>query len=171
MNRQQATGFIETFGYLPAVEAADVCLKTAHVSLVGIKNVGAGLVTIIIRGDVGAAKAAIEAGTLAADKVGTVVSSHVIARPVDELDSMLADIAPKHAETVPADISKSSDDTVSAPTLEELQGYRAVELRNMARQLQGFDMSKQQIKFARKKELIQAIIAYYERVKTIGTSR
>ena len=86
MNRQQAAGFIETFGYLPAVEAADVCLKTAHVSLAGIKNAGGGLVTIIIRGDVGATKAAIEAGTLAADRVGTVISTHVIARPVDELD-------------------------------------------------------------------------------------
>jgi len=81
---QEALGFIETRGFIPAVEAADAMVKAAHVELVGKAQVGSGLVTIIVRGDVGAVKAATDAGAAAAEKVGELVAVHVIPRPNEE---------------------------------------------------------------------------------------
>jgi len=87
----QALGLIETHGLLPAIECADVMLKTAQVELVGKTLVGGGLVTITVTGDVGAVKAAVEAGATAVEKIGhlSLISRHVIPRPHPELESML----------------------------------------------------------------------------------
>ncbi len=76
-----ALGMIETNGLTAAIQAADTMLKSAEVSLVGKEQIGAGLVTMFVQGDVGAAKAAVEAGQEAAARIGEVVSSHVIPRP------------------------------------------------------------------------------------------
>lgn len=90
--RTGALGLIETKGLVGAIEAADAMVKAANVRLVGKEQIGGGLVTIIVRGDVGAVKAATDAGAVAAGKVGEVVSVHVIPRPHDELDDLLGDI-------------------------------------------------------------------------------
>jgi ethanolamine utilization protein EutM len=82
-------GLIETRGLVPAIEAADAMVKAANVELVGKVQVGAGLITVIVRGDVGAVKAATDAGAMAAERVGEVVSVHVIPRPHGELASLL----------------------------------------------------------------------------------
>lgn len=76
-----ALGMIETNGLTPAIQAADAMLKSADVSLVGQEKIGAGLVTVFVQGDVGAVKAAVEAGQTAAMRIGEVVSAHVIPRP------------------------------------------------------------------------------------------
>ena len=76
-----ALGMIETYGYTSNIQAADAMLKAAEVTLVGQERIGAGLVTVFVQGDVGAVKAAVEAGTESASRIGEVVSSHVIARP------------------------------------------------------------------------------------------
>ncbi len=81
---QEALGFVETRGFIPAVEAADAMVKAAHVEMVGKVQVGSGLVTVIVKGDVGAVKAATDAGAAAAEKVGELVSVHVIPRPHDD---------------------------------------------------------------------------------------
>lgn len=78
---QEAIGLVETRGYIPAIEAADAMVKAAHVELLGKVQVGSGLVTVIVQGDVGAVKAATDAGAAAAEKVGELVSVHVIPRP------------------------------------------------------------------------------------------
>ena len=83
-----AKGFVETKGLVAAYEAADTMVKAANVKLVGKENVGAGLVTVVIEGDVGAVKAAVDAGVAAAQKIGEVVSAHVIARPQQEVESV-----------------------------------------------------------------------------------
>jgi ethanolamine utilization protein EutM len=80
-----ALGMIETRGLVAAIEAADAMVKAANVELVGKEQVGGGLVTVIVRGDVGAVKAATDAGAAAAGRVGEVVSVHVIARPHQDL--------------------------------------------------------------------------------------
>ena len=85
----EALGIIETRGFVGAVEAADAMVKAANVSLVNYKRVGAGLVTVMIRGDVGAVKAATEAGASAAEKVGELVSIHVIPRPHTDVEKLL----------------------------------------------------------------------------------
>lgn len=86
---QMALGLIETRGLVGAIEAADAMVKAASVSIVGQSKAGGGLVTIMVRGEVGAVKAATDAGATAANKVGEVVSVHVIARPHDELEAIL----------------------------------------------------------------------------------
>jgi ethanolamine utilization protein EutM len=84
-----ALGMIETKGLVASIEAADAMVKAANVRLVGKVHVGGGLVTVLVRGDVGAVKAATEAGAAAAARVGELLSVHVIARPHNELESIL----------------------------------------------------------------------------------
>ena len=85
-----ALGMIETRGMVGAIEAADAMTKAASVELTGYEKIGSGLVTVIVRGDVGAVKAAVEAGSNAAAAVGEVVSVHVIPRPHDSIEALIA---------------------------------------------------------------------------------
>ncbi len=84
-----ALGMVETKGLVGAVEAADAMVKAANVTLIGKSQIGAGLVTVMVRGDVGAVKAATDAGAAAADRVGELVSVHVIPRPHGEVELIL----------------------------------------------------------------------------------
>lgn len=84
-----AVGFIETKGLTAALEAADSMLKTAQVELVGTEKIGSGLISVIVKGEVGAVKAATEAGADAASRLGELVAVHVIPRPHDEIASIL----------------------------------------------------------------------------------
>jgi ethanolamine utilization protein EutM len=86
---QEALGMIETKGLVAAIEAADAMTKSANVALVGYEKIGSGLVTVMVRGDVGAVKAATDAGSAAAAKVGEVVSVHVIPRPHTDTEKLL----------------------------------------------------------------------------------
>lgn len=89
MASANALGMIETKGLVGAIEAADAMVKAANVQLIGKEHVGGGLVTIMVRGDVGAVKAATDAGAAAAERVGELVSVHVIPRPHMEVDAIL----------------------------------------------------------------------------------
>lgn len=84
-----ALGMVETRGLIGAIEAADAMVKAANVTLVGREQIGSGLVTVMVRGDVGAVKAATDAGGAAAQKVGELVSVHVIPRPHSEVELIL----------------------------------------------------------------------------------
>ena len=84
-----ALGMVETRGLVGAVEAADAMVKAANVTLIGREQVGSGLVTVMVRGDVGAVKAAADAGAAAASRVGELVSVHVIPRPHEEVEMIL----------------------------------------------------------------------------------
>ena len=84
-----ALGMIETKGFVGAVEAADAMVKAANVELVGKQTVGSGLVTVLVRGDVGAVKAATDAGAAAAERVGELISIHVIPRPHTDVEGIL----------------------------------------------------------------------------------
>ena len=84
-----ALGMVETKGLVAAIEAADAMVKAANVNLVGYEKIGSGLVTVMVRGDVGAVKAAVEAGAVAAGNVGQVVSTHVIPRPHHDVETLL----------------------------------------------------------------------------------
>jgi microcompartment protein CcmL/EutN len=88
----EALGMIETKGLVGAIEAADAMVKAANVILVGYEKIGSGLVTVMVRGDVGAIKAATDAGAAAAQKVGEVVSVHVIPRPHTDVEKILPKI-------------------------------------------------------------------------------
>ena len=82
-------GMIETKGLIGAIEAADAMVKSANVQLVGKEQVGGGLVTVMVRGDVGAVKSATDAGAAAASRVGELLSVHVIPRPHDDVEFIL----------------------------------------------------------------------------------
>jgi microcompartment protein CcmL/EutN len=86
---QEALGMIETRGFIGAVEAADAMAKTANVKLIGKEYLLNGYVAILVRGDVGSVKAATEAGSIAARRVGELISVHVIPRPYDEMEKIL----------------------------------------------------------------------------------
>ena len=85
----EALGMIETKGLVGSIEAADAMVKAANVHLIGKVHVGGGLVTVMVRGDVGAVKAAVEAGGAAAKRVGELVSVHVIPRPHGDVEEIL----------------------------------------------------------------------------------
>ena len=88
-NEMMALGMIETRGFTAMVEASDAMLKAARVELVGYEKIGGGYVTAIIRGDVASVRAAVDAGVRAAEKVGEIVSTHVIPRPHENVDTAL----------------------------------------------------------------------------------
>ena len=86
---QEALGMIETRGLTAAMEAADAMVKSAEVTLIGTEKIGSGLVSVMVRGDVGAVKAAVEAGGQAASTLGELVATHVIPRPHADVEKIL----------------------------------------------------------------------------------
>ena len=86
---QEALGMIETRGLVAAIEAADAMVKAADVVLVGTEKIGSGLVSVMVRGDVGAVKAAVEAGGATASRLGEIIATHVIPRPHEDVEKIL----------------------------------------------------------------------------------
>jgi ethanolamine utilization protein EutM len=86
---KEALGMVETKGLVGAIEAADAMVKAANVTLMGKEKIGSGLVTVMVRGDVGAVKAAVDAGAAAAKRVGELFSVHVIPHPHDDVEGIL----------------------------------------------------------------------------------
>lgn len=189
----KALGMIELYGYLAAVEALDSALKAANVSSLGATKVGGGLVTVMVEGDVGAVKASMDAAASAAERVGEVISVHVIPRPHESVGEMLkpstppapeksSESAPEpkpepelklepEAETVPevseTPIAEVSDNAVieepvkaESYTEEMLEKMSVSKLRTIARELQVDNMTREQIRFGKKTELIQNILEF-----------
>ena len=165
-----ALGLIETRGLIGAIEAADVMVKTANVRLIGKEIVRDGLVTVEVIGEVAAVKAAVDAGAAAAARVGTLVSQHVIPRPVDDLEELLAgrpveDRGSESATTAKKqkEAPKEEEFTTSAsePTgynRESLEGMTVTELRTLARHVQGLALQGREISRANKEVLISALL-------------
>lgn len=189
--RSQALGLIEVYGYIAAIVAADSAVKSANVELVAVEKVKGGLVTVILSGDVGAVKAAVESGEESARRMGNYKSSHVIPRPVDEVSQMLLktpikieeeleNVATIEEETLSfvepaketdleelqAEVPSEEAQTAETPSdqlLEGLDCMTVVELRKIARSLKMGTMTNKNIKYARKKDLIEEITRFYER--------
>ena len=89
---QEALGMVETRGLVASIEAADAMTKAAEVTLVGTEKIGSGLVTVMVRGDVGAVKSAVETGADAAGRLGELVATHVIPRPHNDVEKILPHI-------------------------------------------------------------------------------
>ena len=92
MANQEALGMVETRGLVAAIEAADTMLKAANVVLVGTEKIGSGLVSVMVRGDVGAVKSAVESGAESAGRLGELVATHVIPRPHNDVEKILPTI-------------------------------------------------------------------------------
>ncbi|WDP90327.1 MAG: BMC domain-containing protein [Desulfobacter sp.] len=169
----RALGLLETFGLIPAIEGADAAVKTAEVELTGLERIGAGLVTVKFRGDVSAVNAAMESARTAAARLGEVRFHTVIARTGEGLSQILDGPAPEPAARpvqnkpapAPAVQKKAAEPLEEAqppapPAEEELAGMKVTQLRQLARSLKGFPLSRKKIKFARKEELIAKITEY-----------
>ena len=194
----KALGMIETRGLVASIEAADAMVKAANVTLTCKEHVGGGLVTVMVRGDVGAVKAAVDAGAAAAERVGELVSVHVIPRPHEELEGILSTPAPvtptpkppqgpKPGEEPPKAVPEAApqpaaaqadpppDPEPEAPdqegeeetalrledlTDEVLETMPVVKLRSAARSVGLTSMTRKEIRFAKKEELVAAIRAF-----------
>lgn len=190
-----ALGMIETSGLLSAIEAADAGLKAARVRLLGTDYVRGGLVMVRFEGEVAAVQAAVDAGTLAAKRIGLVISSHVIPRAMPEVFCMLASdpsvgpgkryqggcascggceggmrelraCAADQKTKSPAKKPLSNPINVSQPEnkpdLNELQKWKVVTLRSYVRKLPGFSLTANEIRYANKSKLLEALKNYYK---------
>ena len=173
MQKIKALGMIEVYGRLGAIEALDACLKAAETVLTGMVKVGGGLSTVLVEGDVAAVKAAVDAGSAAAQRVSRVISVHVIPRPHPEVWEMLnvhRPSAPLDPEPEPekpepgkkqpekktpdeAKIEKASQEDAGQA---DLAGMTVSALRRAARETESFPMTKEEIKFAKKGALLAA---------------
>ena len=219
----KALGMIEVYGYLTAVEALDSALKAANVTRLDVVKVRGGLVTVLVEGDVGAVKAAMDASAAAAERIGTVVSVHVIPRPASDVERMLkgpgggpkteppkAEPEPKEpepkgpepeerkagepkAEQPEADLEPGTSEPEEEPeapepekpaqavmpepagperkpeagkaaavTPEEMKAMSVDGLRRLARELEIPSMTRAEIRYAKKQELIQKITEFID---------
>lgn len=210
--KRSALGMIETLGYIGAIAGADAAVKAAVVEIRGLELVKGGIVTVLFSGDVGAVKAAVEAGSAEASRVGTLLRSHVIARVSDELEMMMeketkaplnteiedviqeAEVIEEATKEVPEVTSseieipekeqeilieeietpkvsievQTIDEVITAATSirrtrEALSEMKVVALRNIARNIENIQIDRNRIKFSNKAELINAILASYDR--------
>ncbi len=164
-----ALGLVETFGLVPALEAADTALKTADVTLAGLECIGRGLVTVKIRGDISSVKASVEAAKSAAGRLGHVQSYAVIGRTGEGLSTLVSPSDASSGGTAEPAPKASEPEGVAAaqvlPDPSKLSRMRVVLLRKLARSLiaeseLAFPMTPEQVKFARKKELVRIIRAF-----------
>jgi len=165
-----ALGMIETRGLVGSIEAADVMVKTANVTLIGKEIVRDGLVTVMVIGEVAAVKAAVDAGAAAAARVGTLVSQHVIPRPIDDVEELLPHRPPRkrteesqESEETSRDKSPETELDFSAPEKSAdqsaaLDGMTVRELRTLARHTAGLSIRGRKISRANKEELIDALL-------------
>lgn len=192
----QALGLIELYGMVPAVEALDSALKAANVHLYNLTKVSGGLVSVMVSGDVGAVKAAMDAAASAAERIGEVISVHVIPRPSDSIDSMMHpsedpqknpeepdSLPPEKAQEEPEFIQNAEEAEVqpqSTPspeseakraritehaksmTVEQMRAMTVAQLRRMAREIGITTMTKKEIRFSNKKDIIEAIRTFLE---------
>jgi microcompartment protein CcmL/EutN len=176
---EYALGLIETRGLVGSIEAADVMVKTANVHILGTEYIRNGLVTVEIIGEVAAVKAAVDAASAAAARVGQVVSTHVIPRPAEEIESILKKITPlpaAKAEDAPRSVSETKErrprKASPKPETEDLfkpsatdAEYRAQldsmtvpQLRTLAREVGGLGIAGREISRANKEQLINELM-------------
>ncbi len=150
-----ALGMIETRGDVGVIEAADAATKAAKVTLTGKENIGGGYTTIFVRGDVGAVKAAVDAGATAAKRVGELVSLHVIPRPHAEVENIL----PAAVRVVNWDLESdgSSPTGAAAPTAAQVEAMTVTQLRRLARSVPTIGMPGREISRAGKRDLLKAV--------------
>lgn len=180
----KALGLIETKGLVAAIESADAMLKAAEVTLLEKVRVGGGLVTVAVEGEVGAVKAATDAGAAAARRIGEVLSVHVIPRPHDTLEGVVLHMAQEDppAQEEPENSGSVNEwgiitgQAVDAAQLEQmargtdlagmekaLRSLPTASLRRLARQYKTLEIAGREISRANKETLVQTILKYYKK--------
>jgi ethanolamine utilization protein EutM len=161
---ETALGLLETRGLVAAIEAADAMLKAAEVRLLAKEETVPALITIEVVGEVAAVKAAVEAGKAAAERVGAVVSAHIIPRPDPSVYGVI--VGNRKANTTPRPqkpaSSGASKTTISAPAPQDLESMTVRELRAMAREIEDLPMQGREIARARKDELLALLQKHFD---------
>ena len=169
-----ALGMIEVRGRIGAIEALDAALKAANVHFVNMSKVGGGLTAVFVEGDVGAVKAAVEAGGAAADRVSDLISVHIIPRPASGIrgltDGMTEEKSSSATEKPKKDNKKEAADGLlpetadgeKLPSFEQIKNLNVAKLRVFARSLKGFPMSRREINFAKRDELLEKLKAFLD---------
>jgi microcompartment protein CcmL/EutN len=150
---EKALGLVETKGLVGAIEAADAMLKTAAVQLIGIENTIAALLTVKVVGETGAVKAAVDSGASAAEKVGELISCHVIPRPHDDTESIVYNQND--------DIGSGGSD--ANLTIEKVKAMPVRQLRSLARDVPGFPIQGREISRANKEILVEKFQEYFNK--------
>jgi microcompartment protein CcmL/EutN len=150
---EKALGLVETKGLVGAIEAADAMLKTAAVQLIGIENTIAALLTVKVVGETGAVKAAVDSGASAAEKVGELISCHVIPRPHDDTESIVYNQSD--------DIGSGGSD--ANLTIEKVKAMPVRQLRSLARDVPGFPIQGREISRANKEILVEKFQEYFNK--------
>ena len=185
--KNKALGMIETYGYLPSIEGADAALKAAKVELLKIEKTTGGLMTIYLIGDVSAVQSAVDAGSAAAGRVGQVVSTSVIPRMADQLDSIvysvtkdneeelikeeiveeiveeveeIQEVLEEKSDTIPERVVDFNGLEIDLSSEESLSSLRVTELRQLIRGIEAINMTNDQVKYGRKQELIDTLVEY-----------
>lgn len=167
--RESTLGFLETYGFIGAIEGIDVALKSADVKLVSCEFVTSGIVTIVITGDVASVKASIEAACTAIERVGTLRNAHVISRADDEVWKIFQEKTVIDNIATKKDLDKEKENLDNSLEVEknenisekELKSLKVQELRVMARTLKNqnkISLTAKQIKFSKKEQLVEAIL-------------
>jgi len=150
---EKALGLVETKGLVGAIEVADVMLKTAAVRLIGIENTIAALLTVKIVGDTGAVKAAVDAGASAAEKIGELISCHVIPRPHEDTESIIYN----QSDEI------NSGGAAANLTIEKVKAMPVRQLRSLARDVSGFPIRGREISRANKETLVGKFQEYFNK--------
>ncbi len=150
---EKALGLVETKGLVGAIEAADAMLKTAAVQLIGIENTIAALLTVKVVGDTGAVKAAVDAGASAAEKIGELISCHVIPRPHDDTESIIYN----QSDEI------NSGGAAANLTIEKVKAMPVRQLRSLARDVPGFPIHGREISRANKEILVEKFQEYFNK--------
>lgn len=150
---ERALGLVETRGLVGAIEAADAMVKSAKVQLIGVEQTIAALMTVKVVGETGAVKAAVDAGASAAEKVGELLSVHVIPRPHVDTESIVYNQSDE--------INQGS--SVGNLTLEDVQKMPVRQLRSLARDVAGFPIQGREISRANKKILVEKFQEYFNK--------
>ena len=152
---ENALGMIETRGLVGAIEAADAMVKAAKVTLLDKELTTGGLVTIKVIGEVGAVRSALDAGARAAEKIGELISTHIIPRPHDEVEDLL--IYADGSETAPTN-DRGKD---GLKRIHDVERLSVKELRALARKTQKFPLSGREISVAGKDQLLNELRKFY----------
>lgn len=165
LKRGEALGMIETKGLVASVEAADAMVKAAAVRLLGRVQTGGGLMTVLVAGDVAACKAATDAGAAAAERVGELRAVHVIPRPAPGLEWLLPHPPCTEPQEPPEPEGPDEEEEPGSPppTKEALGRMTVSQLRAAARRIGGTGMTRQQIRYAKKDELLRRVEEALER--------
>ncbi len=158
-----ALGMVETRGLVGAIEAADAMVKAAHVKLIGKEFAEGGLVLIKVLGETGAVRASVQAGAAAAERVGELVSTHMIPRPDTQVHGILFNGEPEPGQSTKSTEEKNFNSETESSIVEELNNMTVEDLRQYARNLKDFPVKGRELAKLNRSQLIEILSSHLQK--------